>query len=113
MSKDEFKTFVRGNPHLITLVHQHQFSWQELYEIYVLYGKEAPVFKPSMNLIEKYFSKETIQEFLEFLKNVDLASVQKTITGLEKAITILESLSTSKEEKTLYQERPIYKYYED
>ena len=35
---DEFKRFVQTKPELATLVHQGKYRWQELYEMYSLYG---------------------------------------------------------------------------
>ena len=113
MSKEQFKTFVKAHPHLIDKVHQQEFTWQELYEAYDLYGEEAPLFqapKPART----QSGKVNFQEMAELFRNVDLESVQKGIVGLQKAVSLLQNLGhTNEEAPTPYQERPMYKYYED
>ena len=37
---DNFKSFVRRNPNLITYVREKNTSWQEFYELYDLYGED-------------------------------------------------------------------------
>lgn len=34
---DNFKSFVRRNPNLITYVREKNTSWQEFYELYMIY----------------------------------------------------------------------------
>ena len=35
---DEFKLFVKANPFLITYIRDGKKSWQDLYEMYDIYG---------------------------------------------------------------------------
>ncbi len=115
MSKEEFKAFVQKHPQLLTRVHEKEFTWQELYEAYDIYGEKAPVFQ------EKRMEKGSLKtnyshfhEFSELLKNVDLDAVQKGVNGLQKAVSLLQEIGSFKEiPPQSYEERPIYKYYED
>ena len=45
MSKfEEFKEFCKTKPFLIEKIHKKETTWQELYEIYDIYGKDADIF---------------------------------------------------------------------
>ncbi len=113
MSKESFKAFVRENPHLINMVHQKEYSWQELYEAYDLYGSNAPIFQKQVdNNIPS--NRVNWHEFASLMRNIDLETIQKSVTGLQKAISLIQDISSNKSDppKT-YEERPIYKYYED
>ena len=50
---DNFKSFVRRNPNLITYVREKNTSWQEFYELYDLYGEDPTIWN-------KYLNKEFI-----------------------------------------------------
>ena len=50
---DNFKSFVRRNPNLITYVREKNTSWQEFYELYDLYGEDPTIWN-------KYLNKEEI-----------------------------------------------------
>lgn len=119
MSKEDFKAFVKSKPDLVDRVHQGEFSWQELYEAYDLYGENAPVFKSkvtvrSLPVEHAKIGNPSWKEFSELLKSVDLETVQKGVNGLQKAVSLLQDLGSFKEpSKKVYEERPIYKYYED
>ena len=41
--KEQFKTFVRENPEFSEHVNKGDISWQQLYEMYDLYGKDSKV----------------------------------------------------------------------
>ena len=117
MSKEAFKKFVREKPELSRLVLKGSTTWQKLYETYDLYGENATVWQEMLSSPSSSHSKTSLSSFsvlMELVKNIDLHTLQKGITGLQKAIGILQELS-NKEEKTPspYEERPIHKYYED
>ena len=39
MSKESFKTFARNNPELASSVLDNKVTWQQLYELYEIYGE--------------------------------------------------------------------------
>ena len=48
------------------------------------------------------------------IKNVDLNSVQKGVTNLQKTIGLLQDIGIgSKAKEEVYQPRPLYKYFDD
>lgn len=125
MSIDTFKTFARLHPEFAKNVIDNKVSWQKLYEIYEIYGEDSSIWKDyqmGTNLISN--SKDPITSFKELIstiRNVDLDSFQKGISNLQKTIGLLQEIGigSSREEKegqpkeTIYEERPIYRYFED
>lgn len=114
MSKETFKSFVRVHPELAEKVIKGTTSWQQLYEIYELYGENNSVWN-------NYFGKETITEeitkgastikdFINNIKNIDIDQVQKGINNIQKTIGLLQDIGiTSKDNEA----KPIYKRFED
>ena len=113
MSKETFKVFVRKHPELATKVLKGTTSWQQLYEIYELYGEDNSIWNT-------YFTKETItdtittsastiKDFISNLKNIDMDSVQKGITNIQKTIGLLQDIGLTNNKEP----QPIYKRFED
>lgn len=118
--KEAFKEFVRKNPQLIDYVNSNKMTWQQFYEMFDLYGENNSIwdnFKESNNATKTVASTGivgTIKEFLDMFKGIDLNTVQKTLTSLDKAIEAFRGFGTSNKEGTSsYEERPKYKYFED
>ena len=119
MSKEAFKSFVRQHPYLTDSVYQHRTTWQELYELYDIYGNDEQIFKkyqlPKEDTTTKTKNQFAFNELISMIQNVDLETVQKGVNGLQKAIGLLQEIAPDKD-KTItpqYEERPLYKYYED
>ena len=119
MSKEMFKKFVRVHPELGTSVMNNKTSWQKLYELYDMYGEESDVW-------DKYINKNTIlqttthsrettfSDLVNMIKNVDLESVQKGVTNLQKTIGLLQDIGIGAATKEkVYEPRPMYKYFDD
>ena len=89
--KDKFIKFVRNNPSLIDYVKNNNASWQDLYEIYALYGEDK-------NIWSKYLNNnyKLMEDLIKMIKKVNLENVKKTTESLEKAIEILQGLSSNK-----------------
>ena len=92
--KEKFKEFVKSNPKLIDYVKNNNKSWQELYEIYALYGEDSSVWD---NYIKS--NKTGIDELIKLIQGVNLESVKKTVDGLSKAVSIIQSIGTNKKEE--------------
>jgi len=112
MSKESFKLFAKNHPELANYVLKGNTSWQQLYEIYEIYGENNSIWN---NYINKdnitdtiTSSATTIKNFFNSFKNIDINEVQKGITNIEKTIGLLQDigLTTKKSE-------PIYKRFED
>ena len=111
MGKEGFREFVKKNPNLIDYVINKKMTWQQFYEIYDLYGEDNSIwnnFKNSDNNINNTSFKEIISLF----KGIDLKTIQKALTSLNKAIDVFKDFH-NEEKVNNYEERPKYKYFED
>lgn len=119
MSKETFKSFVRRYPELSNNVMDDKTSWQKLYELYELYGEDSNVWDRYIgrneSLIDSSAPKETtFSDLINMIKKVDLDSVQKGVTNLQKTIGLLQEIGIgSKSQEPVYEPRPLYKYFED
>ena len=96
MSKEKFKEFARNNPSLIDSVTQGKTSWQQLYELYEIYGEHSNIWNKYIktpSITENITtSATTIKDFLDTLKNLDMSSVQQGITNIQKTINLLQDI---------------------
>ena len=115
MSKENFKNFARNNPSLANSVLNGTTTWQQLYELYEIYGENNSIWnnyiKTSSITDNITTSASTIKDFINTLKNIDMDSVQKGITNIEKTISLLQDIGLSN--KKNYEPKPIYKRFED
>ena len=105
--KEKFKIFVQNNPKLIDYVKDNNKSWQDLYEIYSLYGEDETVWN---NYLKD--NKTGINELINMIQNVNLEKVKNTVDGLEKAITIIQNIS-NKNNNEIYEKKSEYKDLDD
>lgn len=111
MGKEGFREFVKKNPNLIDYVINKKMTWQQFYEIYDLYGEDNSIwnnFKNSDNNI----NNTSFKEILSLFKGIDLKTIQKALTSLNKAIDVFKDFH-NEEKVNNYEERPKYKYFED
>ena len=116
--KDEFKEFVRKNPNLIKYVKTGEMNWQKFYEIYDIYGDDDSVWKDYLKKDETTSNVETaatVGSFLNFLKTIDLDSLQETVSSLQRVLGVFGDLTTKNKETPLqeYKPRPLYKHFDD
>lgn len=97
--KSEFKNFIKKNPHLVTLVTSNKYTWQQLYEVYDIYGEDNSVwskYKVDDRKEEETNQKETkksLKDILASLKKIDVDSLQEGLEGIGKAASLLEELT--------------------
>ena len=117
MSKESFKSFARLHPELATTVLKGNATWQQLYEIFEIYGENN-------NIWNQYFTEPTIadsiqtsattfKEFMNTLKNLDMDSVQKGITNIQKTIGLLQDIGLNSRNNNTYESKPIYQRFDD
>lgn len=125
MSKESFKNFVRNNPNLARYVNNNEVSWQKLYETYELYGENNDVWSDFINdnnsdrnspIVTKN-NELAFKELINMVRNIDLEKVRSGITGVQKAISLVQDLgfgggnnNTNKEQ---YEARPMYQHFDD
>ena len=120
MKLDAFKKFVRNNPYLVDYVKNDKMTWQKIYEIYDLYGEDDNIWNTfknnndnsNINTNTSNIST-TFKEIISLIKGIDLNSVQKALTSLDKAIETFKGFSSNNSNNSSYEERPKNKYYED
>ena len=119
---DNFKLFVRKNPSLVTLVRNNTTTWQELYEIYDLYGEENDIWNSyikkeetrNTKMISKTNTNNTFNNIMEMAKNIDTVKLQDGITSMQKAISLFgDMLIKDKQDTSTYTPRPIYRKFDD
>jgi len=121
MSKDSFKTFVKNNPNLVNYVKKNEMTWQKFYEIYDLYGEEHEIWQSYLNnnINTNNNSQSNLldnfKSVFDLFKGVDLKTVQKTLTGLDRAIGTFKEFSSTNSDNVSsnYESRPYDRYYED
>ncbi len=116
MSIESFKQFVRDNPYLVNYVKNNKMTWQKFYEIFDLYGENDSIWNEFKNNTESNTNisnlGNTFKEIINLVKGIDLNSVQKALTSLDKAIEAFKGFNNH-DETEIYQERPKNKYFED
>jgi len=117
MSKDTFKVFARLHPELAQTVLNGKATWQQLYEIFEIYGDNNTIwnnyFLPTSSISDNIASgASTFKDFFNTIKNVDMDSVQKGITNLQKTIGLLQDIGIGGKQ-AVYEPRPLYKRFDD
>lgn len=122
MSKEDFKKFVRNNPNLARRVNNGETSWQNLYEIYNLYGEDNEIWNDYLYDKETSIPKVTrtnekaFYELINMIKNVDLEKVRHSIEGVQKTISLVQDLGlggSNNNHREEYQARPLYQHFDD
>lgn len=111
--KQEFKQFVSKHPELVKFVKEKQHTWQDFYEIFDIYGENESAWN-------KYFNSETtkeasIGELASIFKNVNMDNVQKHITNAQKAVSLIQELTSKSTTSNIVSKtpRPITKFFGD
>ena len=97
--KEEFKSFVRNYPTFAEYVQNKTTTWQELYELWDMYGDDDKVFS-------KYKTTSTND-----LSNI--VSSIKNLNSIEKGIKLLQDFIKKEDVTPTYTPRPIFKKFED
>lgn len=127
--KEEFKTFVSKHPALVNIVRNKTHSWQDLFEVYDLYGEDETLWNNYLSNKDINKAAETstdsssdklssLTELTRLFKNVNIESVQKYIDTAQKAIGVIQELTGSKASESIISKgpsvaRPINKIFED
>ena len=109
MSKETFKTFAKNNPSLAEYVLENKVSWQQLYELYEIYGENNEIWnKFTKNKLTDNInqSTNTIKDFINKLKDLDVDSIQKGIDNISKTIGLFQDIGLTNNKQ------PIYKRFE-
>lgn len=91
---DEFKTFVTTIPNIKEEVLNGRYTWQQLYEIYVMYGKDDKFWQPYRNSS----SGLDLSSIIEVVKNVDMNALSNSLNAIEKVLNMASGLFGKEEE---------------
>ena len=83
MQIDDFKAFVKTIPAIREEVVKGRYTWQQLYEFYVLYGEDDKMWEPYKH------NRTDLTGLLDILKNVDLDALSKSFEGLQKILDLV------------------------
>ena len=120
---DDFKQFVKNNSFLIGYVRRGSKSWQDVYEMYDLYGDDEEAWgkflEEETNRSSKVESSKGgyLNDIINMAKNVDVDKVQEGISSLQKTLGLFGELFVKKNSDTTngkeYNPRPLYRRFED
>ena len=116
---DRFKEFVKNNSFLISYIRNGDKSWQDMYEIYDLYGEDEDAWSKFLdgdkNKKEEH-NKGYFDDLVKMAKNIDVNKVQEGITSLQKTLSLFGELFNNKGEgnkNSEYNPRPLYRRFDD
>ncbi len=121
-TKEKFKLFVKEHPGLLKYIKNGEMSWQKFYEIYDLYGESEEAWKDYLTVVPTIAAAKattstpnTFGDLMNFVKNIDLDSVQNGVSSLQRVLGVLQDFGTtsSSTKKEEYKPRPLYKHFED
>lgn len=119
--KEDFKNFVAKHPNMINAVKDKSHTWQDLFEVYDLYGEDDTLWDRYLNNVSSTTVSDksnSLTELTKLFKNVNIDNVQKYIDTAQKAIGVIQELTGSKVEGATISKgpsvaRPINKIFED
>lgn len=108
---DKFKEFIKDKEFLIDKVLNKETTWQDLYEIYDLYGEEASIFNPIVNSedinkdMESNQNQQTnnenrVNNLLKAFEGVDVNKINENLEGVRKILAVLGEFSKKDDVKT-------------
>ena len=115
--KEEFKEFMRNKPELVEYIRNKEMSLQSFYEIYDVYGNDENVWKKYERSGET--TTFTPSKITDIMKNINLDEIQKHINTAQKALGVVEDLTTKNTSniasniKGPLTPRPLNKFFED
>lgn len=81
---DAFKQFVRTKPNFMMLVQKGEYSWQQLYEMYVLYGENHKIWQQ----LDKKETSFSSTDLINMIKNIDIDTLILGMQSLEKLLDL-------------------------
>ena len=107
-SKEEFKSFVRKHDEFINEVKEKRHTWQDLYELWDMYGDDDKVFSKY-----KTYTTNDLNNVITSIKNINMDNVKRSLNGIEKGIKLLQDFVKKEDIETSYEPRPLFKKFED
>ncbi len=120
-TKEEFKNFAKMHPELVHYIKSGEATWQKFYEIYDIYGESETAWQDYFkNTNENTNTSYNFKSITDKIKNLDLSSIQEHIGTAQKALGIVQELTSkgtaatgAKVAAEAINPRPINKIFED
>lgn len=94
---NEFKNFMRTMPDIREDVVNGRYTWQQLYEIYDVYGEDDKFWLAYKK------SGVDFNGIFDILKNLDLNALSKSFDGINKVLDLIDGFMVKEEKpKTWY-----------
>lgn len=93
-SVDSFKLFVQKRPEFSSLVLDGTYNWQQLYEMYMMYGENHEIWQQ----LKKKEATSSI-DWAGLLKAIDMDTLISGMQGLEKILDLFAGYLESHQEK--------------
>ena len=106
--KEEFKLFVRKYPAFATYVENKSTTWQDLYELWDMYGDDDKVFSKY-----KTYTANDLSNVITSIRNINMDNVKKNLNTIEKGIKLLQDFVKKDDVTPSYEPRPIFRKFED
>lgn len=95
--KDDFKQFVKSKPELVNYIKNKEYTWQDFYELYDLYGEDNNVWSKYSDIDDSNDNRNnSLNELTNLVKNINIDNVQKYINNAQKAINVISELTAKK-----------------
>lgn len=119
-SKDDFKNFAKAHPELVHYIKSGEATWQRFYEIYDIYGEDAAAWQDYLKKTTNINNNYNFKSLTDKIKNIDLSSIQEHIGTAQKALGIVQELTSkgssaagAEVASEIVNPRPINKIFED
>lgn len=123
-TKEEFKNFAKAHPELVHYIKNGEATWQKFYEIYDIYGESETAWQDYFNVPNNTNTNTNtsynFKSITDKIKNIDLSSIQEHIGTAQKALGIVQELTSKGTAATgaevateAINPRPINKIFED
>lgn len=99
---EEFKEFIKDKPFLKEMVNNKETTWQNLYETYDLFGKDADVFKEIKTEKRSESNNQNVNHtsLLKMLEGVNLDKISENLEGMKKILGVLGEFTKKEDLKT-------------
>ena len=94
---DEFKDFIKDKPFLREKVNNKETTWQNLYETYDLFGKDADIFKMEERKIENNDNRPN--NLLKMFEGVNMDKINENLEGMKKILGVLGEFTKKEDPK--------------
>lgn len=98
---EEFKVFVKDHPKIKDDIRSGQKTWQQVYEDFVILGKDDESFKKYENTkitgstkLEDLLSSDNLKNIWGYIKKINPDSISKTLNTIQKVLQITQSFGT-------------------